>query len=418
MKKIEFTMDTCMVENLLEKVEKINKRFDKYNLPRIEVTVGENRHWEGISYKFGQPFYSVSDVSDVVVYSNFEQTNIAGETVNFEGTTEFIEVGKEETKTVKTQNEFINDYLMNNSCVCDKCKKNIQRGKYIVFSKDVDEVKSREDFYIFGTTCAKDFFPFDVESYIDRIDKFFNSITEEMAYDEDRVCRGKEYLNMYEVAFAVGVVTNGFTAIYNKETTLDDISEFFFATIDKNPSKETKYFVEKTLSKYNTPFDTLNAIEVARDYFTNKKNPSSFDFNCKQVLSADKLPFKWLRMLCTAIYFGNVGNKKLEKRNEELKEEAAKSNYVGNDGDKFDKLELTFDSTFSFETAYGFTNLIKFLDKDGNVLVWYTQKPTNELSSDGKPLNKGDKVILKGTIKGHKEYHSEKQTLITRCKIA
>ena len=82
-------------------------------------------------------------------------------------------------------------------------------------------------------------------------------------------------------------------------------------------------------------------------------------------------------------------------------------------GDKIEiKAELIsvhwYDSHFAYRTI---TNWIySFTDEAGNIFVWKTQKCIDE--------QKGDHVILKGTIKAHGEFRGIKQTELIRCKIS
>ena len=101
------------------------------------------------------------------------------------------------------------------------------------------------------------------------------------------------------------------------------------------------------------------------------------------------------------------------RKERELK---AKSQYVGEIGDKLD-LDVVLEKRAWFsvpsfynknmtETIYVFT----FRDEQGNALVWKT--------NSGTSAEKGETLHLKGTIKEHKEYDEEKQTVLTRCRIS
>jgi len=85
------------------------------------------------------------------------------------------------------------------------------------------------------------------------------------------------------------------------------------------------------------------------------------------------------------------------------------SDYVGEIGQKI-QIELKFVACHSFETQWGTTDILKFLDAEGNVFIWKTS--TSQL------IEQGQKVKIKGTIKDHSEYAGAKQTILTRCKIA
>lgn len=108
---------------------------------------------------------------------------------------------------------------------------------------------------------------------------------------------------------------------------------------------------------------------------------------------------------------------RLEAERQEAEERARKaiSQHVGQIGDKID-LDVILEKRawyeaksfagYGTETHYIFT----FRDNKGNALVWKTTK--------GLVYERGEKVHLKGTIKEHSEYDEEKQTVLTRCKVA
>jgi len=65
----------------------------------------------------------------------------------------------------------------------------------------------------------------------------------------------------------------------------------------------------------------------------------------------------------------------------------------------------------SLEGMYGTTHLYKFADGSGNKITWFT--------SNDQSLEVGDSLVVKvATIKKHDTYNGEKQTIITRAKIA
>lgn len=107
---------------------------------------------------------------------------------------------------------------------------------------------------------------------------------------------------------------------------------------------------------------------------------------------------------------------------EELAKTNAEVEYYGAVGDKFE-LTLTFDKSFGFEGAYGFTYIHLFHDDENHVFAWSSSNGTYQCwyKTNGKDgfleYEVGKKYILKGTIKAHKEYRNVKQTVITRCKV-
>lgn len=136
-------------------------------------------------------------------------------------------------------------------------------------------------------------------------------------------------------------------------------------------------------------------------------------------------------------WFGNyteiVETVKELKRAKENENKTVESEYVGEVGDKVE-MEVTYDGRAYFDTAYGTTYIHRFVDSEGNKLVWRTGNDLC-LEEEGTRDNftyvdvdrrkyilcrhyeKGDKLTIKGTIKDHSEYRGEKQTSLTRCKV-
>lgn len=85
----------------------------------------------------------------------------------------------------------------------------------------------------------------------------------------------------------------------------------------------------------------------------------------------------------------------------------ANSNHVGNIGERI-TTEVKINNIRGMETSWGYTNLVEMIDKDGNVLNWWTSK-----EFEGE---KGDTVKITGTIKNHGEFRGVKNTVLKNCK--
>lgn len=106
---------------------------------------------------------------------------------------------------------------------------------------------------------------------------------------------------------------------------------------------------------------------------------------------------------------------RLAKEVEESRIKAQKSisQFTGTVGERI-TTSATFDHSAWYTVKFGWSEdtmyIHTFKDPDGNVLIWKTTKGLN--------LNEGVQVQLTGTVKEHTEYKDEKQTVLTRCKIA
>ena len=111
----------------------------------------------------------------------------------------------------------------------------------------------------------------------------------------------------------------------------------------------------------------------------------------------------------------------------ERAEQRAKSNYVGKEGDRIETVvTLDFTAEFEVDGFYGrpaYRTLYGMSDENGNRFVWvtgaclYIEKCAENGIPDNEYAQKGDVIRINGTIKGHKEYKGEKQTVLNRVKI-
>lgn len=111
-----------------------------------------------------------------------------------------------------------------------------------------------------------------------------------------------------------------------------------------------------------------------------------------------------------------------EGKKAEWKARDARSEHIGAVGGKIE-VEAVVTFTTSFEGFYGWVDITGFRVGD-NVIIHKGKAP--EITSDtikdqwGKfekvPVSKGDRVILKATVKEHGEREGVKQTIVTRPK--
>ena len=122
-----------------------------------------------------------------------------------------------------------------------------------------------------------------------------------------------------------------------------------------------------------------------------------------------------------------------EARQKRIAEEKAKSEYIGQVGDKIDMVvTVAFKTSYEFPSfrGYGTTEMMVYglKDENGNLLVWKTTSGylaiekerwnTDHTKSIIESIHaqKGDKIRIKATIKDHAEYKDQKQTIVTRVK--
>lgn len=108
---------------------------------------------------------------------------------------------------------------------------------------------------------------------------------------------------------------------------------------------------------------------------------------------------------------------KIKEANQKAIASRSKSQHVGKVGDRI-KIKATLTGFHSYKTQFGDMNIYTFTDIFNNVLVWKTSSYLDRIVGDiCKPVQKGEMVELKATIKDHDEYQGIKQTVLTRCKV-
>ena len=97
------------------------------------------------------------------------------------------------------------------------------------------------------------------------------------------------------------------------------------------------------------------------------------------------------------------------------------SKFVGEVGARIE-FDATLEWTFQFEGNFGVTTLYKFLDAEGNLVVWFASSPfcpgpvSPDRDEPNEEIEVGQRVKIMGTIKKHEERDGIKQTIVTRVK--
>jgi hypothetical protein len=262
---------------------------------------------------------------------------------------------------------------------CEHCNQNRRRN--------VTYILSNEREIQVGSTCLKDFTGHaDAEALAD----YFAQIQEleeidEFGYDPDaaystKLVRVEKYLAY--VAMSVherGYVSRKKADIEFTLSTADDA--FALMSQKKTPIQKDRELAQAVVAYAET-------LEATND----------FEHNVK-VLLADEY-----------VHINNCGYVAGAVSAYLRTQEVATSGkeYVGTIK-KRENFTLTVASEKLIDGMYGVTHLYKFTDENGNTLVWF--------SSKDQEFAIGETYTIKATVKAHKEFNGEKQTVITRGKV-
>ena len=410
-----------------EKLKELNKKFAKKGLPLINCSMTEEEHYsvdEWTKEKIPYTLYVATLSSD------FNNTNLSGVDVEFCGVVSLVE-GNENDKIFTFKNINYSNLLAN--CSCDKCHKKIGRNKYLVFSKVGKKVETRDDLVVLGTSCAKDYFPFSVESYFGYLESAFEKLG---SYDEFSGSFGgcSSHYHTLSAIYTATLACNDNLKCYEKEgVTKGNVLGWL------NNLKMDKYtYYRDAYPIPSNPIPFEDVISWVKDMYDTDEFVSDFHTNARSVFfktlddgtreMRNEINEKYMGIAVYAFFSAKQNHDKMVAK-KIAEEERAKANaeveYYGAVGDKFE-LTLTFDKSFGFEGAYGFTYIHLFHDDENHVFAWsssngnYKVEYAKNVTWGGieyVEYEVGHKYLIKGSIKDHREYRNVKQTVITRCKV-
>ena len=278
--------------------------------------------------------------------------------------------------------------------ICEHCRTAHKRVNTVILMNADGEFKQ------VGKSCLKEYTGVTDDSLINAYMALDSILIEN---DVERGFRGtpdNKYVETFNYLTRCIHVYN--TLGYTKDNKYKADSLAFSKTSDSDAD-----IAKKVIEFFNT-HEITDIYDYNYEIFKNTKNTLANEF-CKResgfVAYAYPLYLKEVKKLADI---------------EAKKQNVAKYDYFGNEGDKVE-IKVTGRCVGSYETNYSYyypttTYVYKFIDvEDKHIFIWKTSKsiPTND-----EGVFKG---VIKGTIKEHGVYGDgnvdEKQTVLTRCKV-
>ena len=182
-------------------------------------------------------------------------------------------------------------------------------------------------------------------------------------------------------------------------------------------NKRAKWLEENCFNENLTTF--IYALSDSYDV-KEKLKDAGFKFNSSLLWHAATIPTGYEES-CIEVSFNEIGEfsawgeghfnidvKKIIEDKIKKARPASKSQWIGEEKDKIVDLPVVLVSIHGFESRYGYSKVVKFLNGD-NIITWFT-------ATDIK-FEPGDNILLSGTIKKLDEYKGEAQTIMTRCRL-
>ena len=383
-------------EEFFKKMETLSKKCAKVGAKLQYKIEGTEFHYdytkEGIRY--GVKYYVVNAEGKAAIKG-----------WDLVGVIEYVN-GQNLVKQIDDSVEIPEEYYTKSN-TCDYCHCNRARVKNcILYNKQTGEFKQ------VGTSCLKMFTGVeDVSRYLKVLDAI--KAIPVFEYCEDIPTQLRRYPLKEIIAYAVECVKHfGYTSTRDYRSTSDRVKDYYFVK-ELHMSPLTSYKdIDNELSSCNFNGLSQENLKKAEDIIefvrNNLDDKSNYYHNLKVLFSDDCIRLKDFGFVVSSVTCYNklVGDRDSFKAGRDHNE--AKSEYVGNVGDKISIDVIDFACVHSMETSFGTYRIYKFKDDKGNLYVWKT--------TSFVPNCKGVHTV-EGIVKEHSEYRGIKETILTRCKI-
>lgn len=324
----------------------------------------------------------------------------------FIGSVEHTENGNLIQKTVDVE---VPERYYTTKPMCEHCNtRRYRKNTYIIQNEVTGEFKQ------VGKTCLNDFTNGMDATFIASYYSMFEKLAEFEAIPEGCGCSERYYRTEDILAYTSAVVkAYGYVNANSNNSTAENVKDFYAIDHGYHFFYEAEKAIKEKMASINfkvTEDDYKVAGEIIA-HVTGLEENNNYIHNLKVLCENGWVRYSNINLLCSAIVCWNrelERRERVAKRAEENKE-LAKSEYLGEVGER-----TTFDidswkALTSWETEWGVTVLYRFIDINGNVIIWKSSK----YIADEKEISK-----LTGTIKEHKDFNGVKQTIVTRCKVA
>lgn len=288
------------------------------------------------------------------------------------------------------------------SFCCDHC--NIKRRRTTVYVFE-DANKQRK---VIGSNCVNKYFPVNVEKELYHYAKMVSEVInffegdEEFSYHTGSNLFQEFKMCVLSCAFILdqsGVYISGDELSSNSTKSKIQRFQHILHSKQHERSEQDGLFVDKYLEWCRLNQDYYEKI---MEYYVSYSATTDFQTNLKHTFLAqlDRIGL---------IAYGCYEYGKLTNRYTSL--DIKESKYLGEIDQKLEcevKLVAVIQNQFQKSNIVIDQNIMKFLDKDENVIIWKTGLREYKLNSTYK---------LSGKIKDHQEFRGIKQTILTRCKM-
>jgi len=390
MNSSKFTIESPydMDASIIKELEKLAQKFNKKYSTLVTWTKTEKEVMKtstiGLTYPVTVCVYDITVKVPVIKWKGYEYVATLKK-----------EIGDEKENQVFSMIEEDFSPYFKAAFRCDHCETHRFRKTVHLFRKSTGEE------LMIASTCSKEYFGIDVTNKICNLFSFFSN------GDVDGFLRGLTDLYWKKshpfnketfCKLCYGIITRDGHYIRGGGTT-SEADHYMDLSLNLNSVS----YVDNIRSEFGNVIKLAEKFDYQKmvDYWKGKKNQDTFTNN---VCVAFEMYRPQHGYLAWAVfdYMKNV------EGFGKAAEVPINSNHVGEIGERI-VTEVKINNIRAMETSWGFTRLVEMIDKNGNVLNWWTSKDFEE--------EKGDTVKITGTVKDHGEFRGVKNTVIKNCKM-
>ena len=376
------TVPADKVREIMEKVEKINRRAVKLGLEPFTLSFGPERVTE-VLRDGDLAAMAVVDATLAGEWPVISGWEIAAKLDRSEGNMALRVPGS----TVELPEGW------RDRSDCEHCRTNRTRS-YLYWLSSGDGVK------LVGRTCLRDFLVQDPAALL-----FFADALQDFADDCDEMMKtgSSKFFGLWNIlkASAMAIRLDGWTSrkvaderMY--KSTADTVLFEFLLQTGANPRKFAPTDEDRKIAEETMEWMGTLGIDNESDYLA----------NLARIHEAGGCSRRYVGYAVSAVaaYLREKGAR-LER------ERGAKSQHVGSVGDRLRDVPVTVLDCRLVETMgrFGDPFLVKLADDAGNRYSWF--------SSRNPFVSAGDRRLMTGSIKKHTEYKGVSETMLTRCKL-
>jgi hypothetical protein len=396
--QINSTIITECLPLLTAELEKLNRKAKKLGCNPITFTQTE-------------PYMRATSAHGLNVVDNVVDVVIEGEPIKLNG---WRFIGRVEAVPNSTENLIFavhgektpEQYRTGSPYTCEHCGQNRVRKATWVVGHDDGSYKQ------VGSSCMDDFFK--ARNPERAISWWMGSMDKLLAYLKDLEQKSSQQV-------VTGTLTPYAPAYINAVRVLElacqavrmNGGRYEFGDNGRRSVPETAwcgYFGPPVFTDSTNQDDADMAARIV-DFVMARRRGSAYYTNLSVMFLNDKVQARNIRYICSVVYayLRAQGQGKQVGKNEHVGLPPSSDGKVK--GTRFRDLKLTVTYVLGLTSQWheNYDWLIIMVDDEGRTFKW--------VKTSAGMVDKGDKLVLTGTVKAHEDYKGTKQTVLTRCTI-